>query len=58
MLDIQRKSVIHGTMKIATNGAKHSIKSYNLAVYNMSYYGYGAVEREDYHILNSEYEVF
>uniref|UniRef100_UPI00359C1A52 PcfJ domain-containing protein n=1 Tax=Thomasclavelia spiroformis TaxID=29348 RepID=UPI00359C1A52 len=37
---------------------KHSIKSYNLAVYNMSYYGYGAVEREDYHILNSEYEVF
>lgn len=37
---------------------KYSIKSYNLAVYNMSYYGYGAVEREDYHILNSEYEVF
>lgn len=37
---------------------KHSIKSYNLAVYSMSYYGYGAVEREDYHILNSEYEVF
>lgn len=37
---------------------KHSIKSYNLAVYNMSYYGYGTVVREDYHILNSEYEVF